>query len=250
MKLALLSDIHGNLQALQACTAHAQTQGVDRFALLGDLVGYGGNPEAVVEQAMHMAEQGAWVLQGNHDAMAVQPNPLDDSVGANSAVWTHQQLSASQREFLKQLPLTVLQGHMLLVHASAYAPERWHYVDSERAAEMCMDHALQTFDASHVMVGHVHHQTVYYRGAGRKLMRFEPTAGAPLPMPHHRRWVATVGSVGQPRDHNPRAMYTVYDDQAQRMTFHRVLYDHAAAAAAIRQAGLPEFFAQRLERGR
>ena len=82
------------------------------------------------------------------------------------------------------------------------------------------------------------------------MMRFEPTAGVPVPMPSHRRWVATVGSVGQPRDHRPDAMYAIYDEAAERMTFHRVSYDHQAAAAAIREAGLPEFFAERLALGR
>ena len=250
VKIALLSDIHANLQALNACMAHAKTQGIDRWALLGDLVGYGGNPQEVVDVAMQLADEGAWVIQGNHDAMAVKPPVDDQSLGSSTAQWTFDQLSASQREFLKSLPLTALSGPLLLVHASAHAPERWHYVDSERAADMCADHALQNFDARHVVVGHVHQQTVYYRGTGHSMMRFEPTAGVPVPMPTHRRWVATVGSVGQPRDHKPEAMYALYDDVAGRMTFHRVAYDHHAAANAIRDAGLPEFFAERLALGR
>jgi diadenosine tetraphosphatase ApaH/serine/threonine PP2A family protein phosphatase len=81
-------------------------------------------------------------------------------------------------------------------------------------------------------------------------MRFAPTAGVPVPMPHHRYWVATIGSVGQPRDGDPRAMYAMFDTTAAQLTFHRVAYDHQSAAAAIRRAGLPEYFAQRLEDGR
>ncbi len=253
MKIALLSDIHANLQALHACMAHAKAQGVDRWAVLGDLVGYGGNPQEVVDIASHLAEDGAWVLQGNHDAMAVLPPAMaagEESLGSSTAQWTYEQLGAAQRAFLKSLPLTALSGPLLMVHASAHAPERWHYVDSERAADLCADHALQTYDARHVVVGHVHQQTVYYRGTGHSMMRFEPTAGVHVPMPSHRRWVATVGSVGQPRDHKPQAMYAVYDDKAGCMTFHRVAYDHEAAAAAIREAGLPEFLAERLAMGR
>jgi len=250
VKIALLSDVHANLQALNACMAHAKAQGVDRWALLGDLVGYGGNPQEVVDIAMQLADEGAWVLQGNHDAMAVKPPVNDDSLGSSTAQWTFEQLDASQRGFLKALPLTVLSGPLLLVHASAHAPERWHYVDCERAADLCADHALQHFDAKHVVVGHVHHQTVYYRGTGRSMMKFEPTAGVPVPMSSQRRWVATVGSVGQPRDHKPEAMYALYDETSGRMCFHRVPYDHLAAAAAIREAGLPEFFAERLALGR
>jgi diadenosine tetraphosphatase ApaH/serine/threonine PP2A family protein phosphatase len=250
VKIALLSDIHANLQALNACMAHAKAQGIDRWALLGDLVGYGGNPKEVMDMAMQLADAGAWILQGNHDEMAIKPPEGDGSMGSSSALWTHAQLSATQLGFLKSLPFTALSGPLLLVHASAYVPERWHYVDSERAADLCADHALQTYDARHVVVGHVHQQSVYYRGTGHSMMRFEPTADVPVPMPSHRRWVATVGSVGQPRDHKPEAMYAIYDDVAGRMTFHRVAYDHASAALAIRAAGLPEFFAERLAQGR
>jgi len=96
----------------------------------------------------------------------------------------------------------------------------------------------------------VHHQTLYYQGAGRDLMPFKPTPGVAVPVPRLRACVATVGSVGQPRDGDPRAMYAIYDLSAGRLTFHRVPYDHAAAAQAIRQAGLPEHFAHRLETGR
>jgi diadenosine tetraphosphatase ApaH/serine/threonine PP2A family protein phosphatase len=100
-----------------------------------------------------------------------------------------------------------------------------------------------------VFGGHVHQQTLYYRGAGRALMRFEPTPGVALPLPRHRLWLATIGSVGQPRDGDPRAMYAIFDTDLAQLSFHRVAYDHPAAAAAIRRAGLPEFFAERLGAG-
>jgi len=139
---------------------------------------------------------------------------------------------------------------MLMVHASAHHPKEWRYVDNERAARQCLDAASQGDNSTHVFVGHVHEQTLYYQGSGQSLMPFTPTAGVPVPLPRHRSWVATVGSVGQPRDGDPRAMYAIYDDATGRLTFHRVPYDHSAAAAAIRKAGLPEYFAARLEEGR
>lgn len=255
MRLALLSDLHANRQALSACLAHAQTQGVDRYAFLGDLVGYGADPVWVVEQVMAFQAQGALVIQGNHDAMAVTPPQGDASTGSSTADWTHRQLNAAHRRFLADLPLTASLEHLLLVHASADKPETWRYVDSERAASVCLDAArgrgtVAGVAPNHILVGHVHHQTLYYQGAGRDLMPFKPTAGVGVPVPRLRACVATVGSVGQPRDGDPRAMYAVYDMAAGRLTFHRVAYDHAAAAAAIRQAGLPEFLAQRLETGR
>ena len=247
MKLALLSDIHADLQAFQACLAHAREQGAQRFALLGDMVGYGADPVAVVELAMRLAEAGAVVLQGNHDAMAVAPQQAGATLGASTAAWTHAQLGAAQRDYLAGLPLLHAEGSLLLLHASADAPERWHYVQDERSATTSLDAATSSRpELRHVFGGHVHQQTLYYRGAGRALMRFEPTPGVALPLPRHRLWLATIGSVGQPRDGDPRAMYAIFDTARDQLSFHRVPYDHPAAAAAIRRAGLPEFFAARL----
>lgn len=255
MRLALLSDLHANLQALDACLAHARTQGVDRYAFLGDLVGYGADPVGVVDQVMALQAQGALVIQGNHDAMAVAPPPGNVSMGSSTADWTHRQLGAEHRRFLADLPLTATLEHVLLVHASADKPDAWRYVDGERAAMACLDAAwgLGVVDGAapnQVMVGHVHHQTLFYQGAGRGLMPFRPTPGVGVPLPRSRACVVTVGSVGQPRDGDPRAMYVIFDMAAARLTFHRVPYDHTAAAQAIRQAGLPEYFAHRLETGR
>lgn len=253
MRLALISDVHANRQALEACLAHARQQGVTQWAFLGDLVGYGADPAAVLDQVMTLAAQGAWVLKGNHDVMALNPPPEQGSeatLGGQGAQWTHDQLSPVQRDFLHALPMTCSHEGLLLVHASADRPEAWRYVDSERAAGHCLDTAMAQDMGSHVMVGHVHHQALYYQGAGRLLMKFEPQAGVAVPVSPHRPVVACVGSCGQPRDGDPRAMYALYDRTARKLTFHRVVYNHADAAAAIRQAGLPEFFAQRLERGR
>jgi diadenosine tetraphosphatase ApaH/serine/threonine PP2A family protein phosphatase len=122
-------------------------------------------------------------------------------------------------------------------------------VTNERTASLSLDAACANPDVRYVFGGHVHHQSLYYRGTGRQLMAFQPTAGVPIPVPKHRQWIATIGSVGQPRDHNPRAMYVLFDSTAGKLTFHRVAYDHRAAARAVREAGLPEFFAQRLETG-
>jgi predicted phosphodiesterase len=253
MKLALLSDIHANSRALDACLAHAASLGVQRLALLGDLVGYGGEPAQVMQTVMALASQGAVVVQGNHDALAVSPPATVRTAGDAGAQWTHDQLSAMQRQFLAGLPLTHSEGTLLLVHASVDAPERWRYVTDERAAAASLDAAVAppygNTQVRHVFGGHVHQQTLYYRGSGRNLMRFLPTPGVSIPTPRHRSWIATIGSVGQPRDGRTEAMYAVFETQAMQLTFYRVPYDHQAAADSIRAAGLPEFFAQRLETG-
>lgn len=248
MKLALLSDIHANVRALDACLAHAASHGAVQFALLGDLVGYGAEPAEVVTHAVALAAQGSVVLQGNHDALAVDPPATVVTLEDSTAAWTHSRLDPAQRLFLAGLPLSHRSGGTLLVHASADDPGAWHYVDNPHRAQASLAAAGE--DVRHVFAGHVHHQRVFYRGAGRGLMVFEPTPGVPVPMPAHRQWLATTGSVGQPRDGNTGAMYAIWDDQAQALTFHRVPYDHLSAAAAIRAVGLPEYFARRLEEGR
>ena len=161
MKLALISDIHANRQALDACLAHARQQGADQYAFLGDLVGYGADPVAVLDQIMDLAAQGAWVIKGNHDDMALNPPAPGGEVtlGAQGAQWTHDQLTPVHRGFLNALPLTWTHEGMLLVHASADHPEAWRYVDGERAAGHCLDVAISSQQGSHVFVGHVHHQT-------------------------------------------------------------------------------------------
>jgi diadenosine tetraphosphatase ApaH/serine/threonine PP2A family protein phosphatase len=247
MKLALLSDLHANRRALQACLAHARAAGATQFALLGDLVGYGAEPAAVVEEAMALQAQGGIVLKGNHDEAALRA-PEDESTQERaSSSWTHRHLPPEHRAFLSRLPLTASLHGLLLVHASAENPRDWRYVDRVELAGRCLD-AAHGAGWDHVVCGHVHRQMLYYESR-RSLMSFQPAVAVPVPLAAHRRWLATIGSVGQPRDGDPRAMYALFDVAQQRLAFHRVPYDHLGAAAAIRRAGLPESFAIRLELG-
>jgi diadenosine tetraphosphatase ApaH/serine/threonine PP2A family protein phosphatase len=250
MRLALLSDLHANLRALDACLAHARAAGATQFGLLGDLVGYGAEPAQVMERVMGLADQGAIVLRGNHDDAARQPPARADTAEAVSAAWTRSRLAPAQLEFLAALPLTARVADTLLVHASAHAPQQWEYVDRPVLAQRCLQAAEAQWQLRRVFCGHVHEQRLYYRGADGSPMAFAPAPGVAVPMAAHRSWVALVGSVGQPRDGDPRAMYALLDVTQARLAFHRIAYDHAGAAAAVRAAGLPEGFAQRLERGR
>lgn len=250
MRIALLSDIHANIQALDACLAHARAQQAERFVFLGDMVGYGADPGAVVERIMRLTEEGAMAIQGNHDAMAIQLPAEVRTVGDSTAAWTHRQLTPAQREWMAKLPLTLQQNNVLFVHASVNDPELWRYVYDQRAAKASLDAAASWPDVRYVFGGHVHLQTLYYRGTGDGLMAFAPQPGIAVPVPKHRQWLGTVGSVGQPRDGDTRAMYSLLDTERAQLTFHRVAYDHFAAASAIRRTGLPDFFADRLEVGR
>jgi diadenosine tetraphosphatase ApaH/serine/threonine PP2A family protein phosphatase len=246
MKLALFADIHSNLEALTACLTHAKTLGADRYAFLGDLVGYGADPVAVLELIEQYASEGSVVVLGNHDA-AVLGRP-DDTLNAHAKdaiAWTRAQLGARQQAFLAGLPLTVKDGNMLFVHASAAAPGQWIYITSLREAE----ESIRAADTGYVFSGHVHEQKLFFMGAEGRPMLFRPVPGTPIPTAKHRRWLAIVGSAGQPRDRSNHACYALADAERERLTFFRVPYDYALAARKIRAAGLPERVARRLERG-
>lgn len=250
MKLALLSDLHANLPALDACLVHARAQGATHYAVLGDIVGYGPHPSEVVERCRELQMQGATILRGNHDVLPVNPMLTGSTWADMTAAWTFKHLDDLQREWLAQLPLTATLGSVYLVHATAEAPDKWHYLLDERLAERSLDAATKNPDIRYVFGGHVHQQSLYYRGTGRHLMPFVPRAGIAIPVATHRRWVATVGSAGQPRDGDTRANYALLDLDAKLLTFHRVSYDHLSVVRDMRAAGLPEVLATRMESGR
>ena len=241
--IAFLADIHANLEALEACLAHARAAGARRFVLLGDLVGYGADPAAVVDAAAALAADGAVVVKGNHDeAIERTPTYLNDM--AQAAIhWTRGVLSEGQKAFLARLPFCVREDASCYVHASADRPERWSYVDGPSAAARSMDRAARPY----TFCGHVHDQRLYFESAAGQVGAFRPHAGTAIPVPRHRRWLAIAGSVGQPRDGNAAAADVMLDDA--RMTFHRVPYDHRAAAEKVRAAGLPAILAYRIEHG-
>ncbi len=246
MKLALLADVHANLEALRACLADARERGAERLAFLGDLVGYGADPGPVVDLVAAAVDSGAHAVRGNHDAAAITGDSefMHRTAGAVIA-WTRERLTEGQRAFLAGLPLVVRDGPLLLVHASPEAPGEWIYVtDPLRAA-----HALGAAgDATWVFCGHVHEPVLYTAGAARPVP-FRPVPGVAIPVPPRRRWLAVVGSAGQPRDGNTAACYAMLDTERTTLTFFRVPYDWRAAAEKIRAAGLPESLARRLERG-
>jgi diadenosine tetraphosphatase ApaH/serine/threonine PP2A family protein phosphatase len=247
MKLALLADIHSNLEALTACLADARAQGADAYAFLGDLVGYGADPGAVLAIVERHLQDGAIAVRGNHDAAALSTGAADmNRVAAQAIEWTRHQLSRRERDLLAALPLTVRRDDMLFVHASARAPHEWSYVTDPIQAS----YSLAATDASYVFCGHVHEPMLYYTGLAGRPLPFEPVPGIAIPVPPRRRWLAIAGSVGQPRSGSPAARYALLDRERATLTFHRVAYDWRAAAAKVRASHLPERLALRLERGK
>jgi diadenosine tetraphosphatase ApaH/serine/threonine PP2A family protein phosphatase len=246
MKLALITDIHANREAFTAVLDDARMQGAQRYALLGDFVGYGADPGWVVDRVMQMAADGAVAVVGNHDAATVRgTSPSMRPEPRMGIEWTRLQLDEPQLAFLAGLPYTVAEDDRLYVHANAHAPSEWGYITTRTDAALSL-HAT----ASHyVFCGHVHEQRLYNLSPTGKTGEFQPTANVPIPVPPHRHWLALPGSTGQPRDGDPAAAYALFDIDTAMITFRRVPYDHDSAAAKIRAAGLPASFADRLLHG-
>ena len=184
---ALLSDIHGNLEALNACLHHARSRGAERFAFLGDLVGYGADARAVVEVVCRYAAQGAVVLKGNHDQAIDRSSGYFNDASQASLRWARDTLTEEQKRFLAALPLFAREGTVCYVHASAAAPERWDYIDSPAAAKRC----TEATDACYTFCGHVHDQVLYFESAQGRMSAFRPFPGTAIPARSHRRWVGS-----------------------------------------------------------
>jgi diadenosine tetraphosphatase ApaH/serine/threonine PP2A family protein phosphatase len=242
---ALLSDIHANLEALDSCLAHARGERVGAYAFLGDVVGYGADAAAVVDRVRDHVSRGAIAIKGNHDDALERPAGYFNDQARAALEWARETLDAGQRSFLAALPMIVRAPPVCYVHASADRPERWSYVDSPSTAARCVAEANETF----TFCGHVHDQRLYFETPQGKMSAFVPTPGAPIPLSSRRRWLAIVGSVGQPRDRRTAAAYAVYDDERRDITFFRVPYDAKSAADKIRRAGLPGALAHRVELG-
>ncbi len=248
MKIAVLTDIHSNLEALNACLTHAHLQGAEQYVFLGDLVGYGADPKACLDIIASKVSDGALAVLGNHDEAVLGGLCENMAFVARDAIyWTRQQLQQPDRDFLLSLPLVAQDGNSFYVHASAVAPERWTYIDNTSAAAKCM--AASGLPLT--FVGHVHQQHLFFTTGGSAAQGFTPVPGVSIPVSlRHRQWLAIAGSVGQPRDGNPAAAYLLHDRKREAITFFRVPYDHWSAARKVRAAGLPERLAHRLETGK
>ena len=246
MKLALITDLHANREAVQAVLDHAKAAGVQRYAFLGDYVGYGADPGWVIDTVRDHVSRGAIAVAGNHDAGCTQeisPNMRPDA--RQVVEWTRSQLSPQQIDFLASRPLTHTEGDMLFVHANAFAPAEWEYIQGRIEAVR----SLHATTCHYTFCGHMHEPKLFHLSGTGKAGDFVPTPGVPIPMPPLRQWLVVPGAVGQPRDGNPAACYATFDIEDQSLTFHRVPYDHETAAAKIRAAGLPHRLAERLAHG-
>src|SRR6476469_971689 len=242
MRVAVVSDIHGNRHAFEAVLADVAATGADELWCLGDLVGYGADPDASVELPR---EHAAVCLAGNHDLAVTGALPLDEfSRGAEIAArWTQEVIQPDNLAFLQSLEPS---GHVEgigLFHASPRDPV-WEYVLSALLAEMCLDSA----DERIALIGHSHVALSFVRREG-EIATGERRVGGEQADVGSGEWLLNPGSVGQPRDGDPRAAWLLLDTGAGDGSFRRTVYDVERTQAEIHKAGLPPTLAARLASG-
>jgi len=248
MRIAVLADIHSNREALEAVLSDAAACGVDRFAILGDVVGYGPDPVWCVDKVAGLVAAGAICVKGNHDEAAAAAGP-DASFNADARtaiLWTAKQLSGEEKSFLATRPLRHSEDEVLYVHASAHSPADWIYVTSPGKA-------MPSFRVSKerlILCGHVHRPALMHCDRSGVVRDSAFPMAKPIPLARSRRWLAVIGSVGQPRDGSPMAGYAILDPATLELTFRRVPYNAAATVQKMRATGLPETLALRLVQGK
>jgi diadenosine tetraphosphatase ApaH/serine/threonine PP2A family protein phosphatase len=246
MLTALMSDIHGNREAFEACLDDARGRGVERFIFLGDYVGYGADPSFVVDTVSRQVADGAVALLGNHDEAISGSAERMTSAARVAIEWTRGRLDNAQRVFLRERPLVHEEADRLFVHANAYAPANWAYVTDRLEAARSLAATRQRS----VFCGHLHVPGLYPMQPNGLIGEFTPVRAAVTALAPPQRWLVRLGAVGQPRDGDPDAAYALLDDERNELTLVRVPYDVDAAARKIITAGLPERLAVRLYHGR
>jgi diadenosine tetraphosphatase ApaH/serine/threonine PP2A family protein phosphatase len=244
MKIAVLSDIHSNIEALEACLAVAEQHAVAAYACLGDSVNYGADPVATLDRIM--ALPGLIAVLGNHDeAMFLAPHWAASSQIEQAAVWTRQQLQPGQLEFLRGLPYVQRAHGAVFAHAALDFPADWEYVIEPGQARRC----FKAVDGQVLFLGHVHVPCIFRQRADGVVEEIEPEPKRRYTLADDKRYLVNVGSVGQPRDGDNTACFVIYDAAIGELSFQRVPYDFARAAETIRRAGLHSFYAERLALG-
>ena len=240
MRYAIISDIHGNLEAFEAVVSAISKERVDELFSPGDIVGYGANPVECIALAKKLNIK---TVLGNNDAACNNLTDLDyfTERARNAVIWTLQKLSRSDMEFLKKLDLKFSNKYFSIVHGTLHEPQKFHYMTNS-------DVASDTFEIMKnpiCFVGHSHIPGVAILSNG-KITYVE---NQKIKLKNSEKLIVNAGSVGQPRDGDPRACYVIYDTDKKTIEFKRVKYDVAKAKKKILDAGLPASLGKRLEQG-
>ncbi|MCK4283808.1 MAG: metallophosphoesterase family protein [Candidatus Brocadiae bacterium] len=240
MLYAVLADIHGNLEALHAVLDEVERSGADRLICLGDLVGYGADPSECVDAMRHLD---AIVVAGNHDWAAVEKlsTAYFNADARDSINWTRTRLSADQMEYLASLELMHMAGGVTAVHSSPSFPEYFDYLQTVYDVRLAFDHVRTDV----CFVGHSHVPIMFL-----DTMPINYFLRSEFEIPVGHRAIVNVGSVGQPRDLDPRACYVLYDSDERVVRMYRLDYDVHAASEKMMACGLPATNAARIMVGR
>lgn len=241
MKYAIISDIHGNLEALQAVLKGLKKEGYDLLLCLGDIVGYGPNPN---ECCQLMREIEGVVIAGNHDWAAVGKTGIEyfNTFARMAIRWTSEVLGEVNRNWLSGLPLRWVKGDLLLVHSSPSEPSLWNYVLSRQEASQ----EFRTFTERICLIGHSHQPAVF----ARQEDDCQQDVFDGLKLKPSLRYIINVGSVGQPRDGDPRAAACIYDNKRDSVKLRRFAYDVRKTQEKMAKVNLPVYLADRLSLGR
>ena len=239
-RIGVFSDIHGNLQALQAVIGTLDDHGVDELFCCGDVVGYGGNPNECCEL---LRRRKVPTIAGNHDHAALLRTNISffNDIARAAVLWTRDELTEENRDYLSSLPLAHASDDFFFVHASPAAPAEWNYILTLGEAR----EAFQYFDQRFCFIGHSHQPFVIEYKDSAMVCPSTPV----LELQPDHRYLINVGSVGQPRDRNPLACFVIVDLATNRIEFHRTAYDVEGARQAIMAKGLPIQLAERLSLG-
>jgi diadenosine tetraphosphatase ApaH/serine/threonine PP2A family protein phosphatase len=247
MRYLVLTDIHANLEALDVCLADAAQRGYDKALVLGDLVGYGADPNIVVDRVR--ALQPAAIIRGNHDKVACGLEPPDgfNAVAKRAALWTFDVLTPSNRDWLAALPQgpVIVDDLIQICHGSPFDEDA--YVFNELDAV----HALKVSQRPLCLFGHTHYPVTFSLTDSRvETIGGQHGLDGPLLVQEGSKYLLNPGAVGQPRDGDPRAAYAIADTEAKRVDLFRLDYPIETTQAKITEAGLPDVLAQRLAVGR
>lgn len=243
MKYMIISDIHGNLEALQSVLEYVESNGLeaDKVVCLGDVVGYGADPEECIRMTREVSDI---ILAGNHDfAICGKTNIENFNYYAREAVqWSRNALNKDELKFLGHLPLKHQEEEAQFVHASLHRPESWKYILSRTDTHV----DFQVMEKGVLFVGHTH-VPVVFEDDGRSINVLNSTE---LSLSSQNKYIINPGSVGQPRDGDPRASFAIYDSSEKFVKRFRIEYDIKKAQEKILNAGLPEILATRLNLGK
>lgn len=239
-KYAILGDVHGNWEALSVVIEDAVGQGVDSFVCVGDIVGYNADPAACLEK---LRELKCTTVRGNHDHYCSHDECLEDfhPLAANVVDWTRRQLSEDQIDFLRNLTLSKRVAGFTIVHSTLDMPDKWGYVFDTLEADANFNYQSTTL----CFHGHTHVPVVY-----EKQSRVTRSQYSKINLELGKKYFINVGSVGQPRDGDPRSAYVIYDPAKKMVELRRLEYDIETAQDKIIKAGLPEKLAKRLQLGK